>query len=375
VKGYPEGTKQSEVVMQKENKIFIAGHGGLVGSALFRRLSGSGYRNLLVRTRKELDLLDQKSVFSFLDHEKPDYVIIAAAKVGGIVANNAYRAEFIYENLQIETNLIHGSWLAGVKNLLFLGSSCIYPKHAPQPMPEECLLTGELEYTNEPYAIAKIAGIKLCESYNLQYGTNYLSVMPTNLYGPNDNFDLEKSHVLPALLRKFHLGKCLMNGNSDAVRRDLSKNPVDGVDGSVSWATILDVLEKYGVSLASGNRARVTLWGTGSPRREFLYSDDLADACVYIMKNLRFQDMLKSGTVQIRNTHINIGTGEDISIRDLATLMQSITDFKGELFFDQSKPDGTFRKLLDVNKLAAQGWRYNVSLQDGISRMYREYCA
>lgn len=375
MKGYPEGNKRSEAVMQKENKIFIAGHGGLVGSALFRKLSAFGYRNLLVRTRKELDLLDQKSVFSFLEHEKPDYVIIAAAKVGGIVANNTYRAEFIFENLQIEVNLIHGSYLAGVRNLLFLGSSCIYPKHAPQPMQEECLLTGELEYTNEPYAIAKIAGIKLCESYNLQYGTNYLSVMPTNLYGPNDNFDFETSHVLPALLRKFHLGKCLMEGNSDAVRHDLNKNSVDGVDGSVSWKMILDVLEKYGISHVPGNMARVSLWGTGSPRREFLYSDDLADACVYIMKNLRFQDMLKSGTVQIRNTHINIGTGEDIAVRDLAILIQSIIGFKGELFFDHSKPDGTFRKLLNVNKLESQGWKFKVSLRDGISRMYREYCA
>ena len=245
--------------MEKRSKIFVAGHRGLVGSAVVRKLRNRGYNNILTRTHQELDLLDQTATFSFLEDEKPDYIVAAAAKVGGILANNIYRADFIYENLMIEANLIHGAWRAGTRELLFLGSSCIYPKLAPQPMPENCLLTGELEYTNEPYAIAKIAGIKLCESYNLQYGTNYLSVMPTNLYGPNDNFDLEKSHVLPALIRKFHLGKCLMGENRDAVRSDLDKNPIEGIGGSASWEDILAVLSKYGISLATRHSSLVSL--------------------------------------------------------------------------------------------------------------------
>lgn len=366
--------------MEKQAKIFVAGHNGLVGSAIVRRLHQGGYRNLLVRSRQELDLLDQKSVFSFLEAEKPDYVVIAAARVGGIVANNTYRADFIYENLVIETNLIHGSWLAGVRNLLFLGSSCIYPKHAPQPMPETCLLTGELEYTNEPYAIAKIAGIKLCESYNLQYGTNYLSVMPTNLYGPNDNFDLEKSHVLPALLRKFHLGKCLMQGDWQSVRGDLDRRPVEGVTGGASEAEILEILSKYGVlfmpSTASAPAdASVTIWGTGTPRREFLYSDDLADACVFIMENVGFSETYAAGSREIRNTHINIGTGEDLSIRELAELVSDVVGYAGQVEFDSSKPDGTPRKLQNVDKLKSLGWRHSVELRNGISRVYQMYCS
>lgn len=366
--------------MEKNAKIFVAGHNGLVGSAIVRRLRLGGYSNLLLRSRREVDLLDQQGVFAFLESEKPDYVVIAAAKVGGIVANNTYRAEFIYENLVIETNIIHGSYLAGVRNLLFLGSSCIYPKFAPQPMPEDCLLSGELEYTNEPYAIAKIAGIKLCENYNLQYGTNYLSVMPTNLYGTNDNFDLEKSHVLPALLRKFHLGKCLMNADWHAVRRDLDRLPVEGVSGSCDDAEILDALSRYGISLShnalSSNEsplATVTIWGSGNPQREFLYSDDLADACVFVMENVNFRDAREEGDREVRNTHINIGTGKDLSIRQLAELIMKVTGYNGNIAFDSSKPDGTQRKLLDVTALQRLGWRYRVELEEGIRRMYAGY--
>lgn len=361
--------------VDKSAKIFIAGHKGLAGSAIQRRLELGGYRNLLVRTRQELDLLDQQAVFAFLDSEKPDYVVIAAARVGGIMANNIYRGDFIYENLVIEANLIHGSWRAGIRNLLFLGSSCIYPKHAPQPMPESSLLTGELEYTNEPYAIAKIAGIKLCESYNLQYGTNYLSVMPTNLYGPNDNFDLQNSHVLPAMLRKFHLGKCLMVGDWAALRKDLYKRPINGISGSAREQDILSVLAQFGISSVQINDATVTLWGSGAPRREFLYSDDLADACVYIMENVRFSDTYQKGDREIRNTHINIGTGKDLSIRELAQVIMRVVAYSGSVVFDQTKPDGTFRKLQNVDKLKNLGWSYSVELNEGISRVYMNYCA
>ena len=361
--------------MEKRSKIFVAGHRGLVGSAVVRKLRNRGYNNILTRTHQELDLLDQTATFSFLEDEKPDYIVVAAAKVGGILANNIYRADFIYENLMIEANLIHGAWRAGTRELLFLGSSCIYPKLAPQPMPENCLLTGELEYTNEPYAIAKIAGIKLCESYNLQYGTNYLSVMPTNLYGPNDNFDLEKSHVLPALIRKFHLGKCLMGENRDAVRSDLDKNPIEGIDGSASWEDILAVLNKYGISLATRHSSLVTIWGTGTPRREFLHSDDLADASVFIMENVSFRDTYDADVSEVRNTHINIGTGEDVSIRELANTIIRITGFRGGIRFDASKPDGTPRKLQNVDKLRRLGWKHNVELEEGIAGIYREYCA
>jgi GDP-L-fucose synthase len=360
--------------VDKRAKILVAGHNGLVGSAIVRRLRQGGYNELLLRTRHELDLLDQMAVFAFLGKVKPDYVVIAAAKVGGILANNTYRAEFIYENLVIETNLIHGSYLAGVKDLLFLGSSCIYPRNAPQPMPEECLLTGELEYTNEPYAIAKIAGIKLCESYNLQYGTNYLSVMPTNLYGPNDNFNLDTSHVLPAMLRKFHLAKCLMDGDWSSILRDLDRNPVGDIDGHASPGAIIGVLEKFGVSQNHDGETTVTLWGTGMPRREFLFSDDLADACVYIMEKVCFSDTYGKNQREIRNTHINIGTGEDISILDLAGMIKRVTGFRGAFRFDASKPDGTPRKLQNVEKLRNLGWKHTVSLEEGIGMMYRGYC-
>lgn len=359
-------------MLDNTSKIFVAGHNGMVGSALVRKLRSSGYTNLLTADRCDLDLLDQRAVFSYLQLHRPDYVVIAAAKVGGIMANNTYRAEFIYENLAIETNLIHGSFLAGVKDLLFLGSSCIYPKHAPQPMPEACLLTGELEYTNEPYAIAKIAGIKLCESYNLQYGTNYLSVMPTNLYGPNDNFDLEKSHVLPAMLRKFHIASCLHRGDWEAIRRDFDKNPVEHLDGSASQEELVAMLARYGVE-QDGDRVTVALWGTGTPLREFLYSDDLADACVYIMERVRFTDLIDQDATEIRNTHINIGSGKDLSIRELASIIIGVVGYRGAIRFDSTKPDGTPRKLQNVDRLNRLGWRYGVELGEGISRMYHHY--
>ncbi len=329
--------------MNKTSKIYIAGHRGLVGSAIFKNLSSKGYTNLVYKTHKELNLLDTNAVAEFFKNEKPEYVILAAAKVGGIVANNTYRADFIYENLQIQNNVIHQSYLNGVTKLLFLGSTCIYPKNAPQPMKEESLLTSELEYTNEPYAIAKIAGIKMCESYNIQYGTNFISVMPTNLYGPNDNFDLEKSHVLPALLRKMHEAKV-------------------------------------------NNTPKVEIWGSGKPRREFLYSEDMADACVFLLENRDFVDTYQSEdgtndsctpnsikTTEIRNTHINIGTGVDISIKELAETIKKIVDYKGELYFDSSKPDGTMVKLTDPSKLHALGWRHTVELEDGIRRVYEWY--
>jgi GDP-L-fucose synthase len=354
-------------------KIYVAGHKGLVGSAIARRLRQGGYGELLVRERAELDLLDQRAVFDFLAEQKPDYVFVAAARVGGIMANTTYRADFIYENLAIETNIVHGCFRAGIRDILFLGSSCIYPKLAPQPMPEECLLTGELEYTNEPYAIAKIAGLKLCESYNLQYGMSYVTVMPTNLYGPNDNFDLEKSHVLPALIRKFHLGRCLMENDLEGVKADFERNPIDGVNGSASREEMLAVLEKYGVSLSGNLTSLVTLWGSGTPKREFLHSDDLADACVFMMENVRFSDLCASGTGEVRNTHLNIGTGEDISIRDLATMIIDIVGYRGEVLFESSKPDGTPRKLLDVSRIRRLGWRHSTLLAEGISSIYRLY--
>jgi len=316
--------------VNKNSKIYIAGHRGLVGSAIVKNLESKGYTNLVYKTHKELDLLDANAVKAFFAEEKPEYVILAAAKVGGIVANNTYRADFIYENLQIQNNVIHQSYLSGVTKLLFLGSTCIYPKNAPQPMKEDSLLTSPLEYTNEPYAIAKIAGIKMCESYNLQYGTNFISVMPTNLYGPNDNFDLEKSHVLPALLRKMHEAKL-------------------------------------------NNTPKVEIWGSGKPRREFLYSEDMADACVFLLENRDFKDTYDANTVEIRNTHINIGTGVDISIKELAQTIKKIVGYEGELYFDSSKPDGTMVKLTDPSKLHALGWKHTVELEEGIRRVYEWY--
>jgi GDP-L-fucose synthase len=357
--------------MNKNSKIFIAGHRGLVGSAILNSLREKGFSNFIVRTHKELDLTDQRDVAEFFKAEKPEYVFLAAAKVGGIVANNTYRADFIYENLMIQNNVIHESFVHGVKKLLFLGSTCIYPKNCRQPMKEEYLLTDTLEYTNEPYAIAKIAGIKMCESYNLQYGTNFISAMPTNLYGPNDNFDLEKSHVLPALLRKIHLGKSLEKGDWDAVKEDLNKLPIEGVDGAASQKKILNTLEKYGVRIEKNN-VSVEIWGSGNPMREFLWSKDMADACVFLMENRDFKDFHEN-IDEVRNTHINIGTGKDISIKELAFLIKKIVGFEGDLVFNTSKPDGTMKKLTDVSKLNSLGWQYSVNLEEGINYMYNWY--
>ena len=304
--------------MEKNNKIYLAGHRGMVGSAILRKLEAEGFHNISTRTFSELDLRSQSDVALFFEKEKPDFVFLAAAKVGGIVANNTYRAEFLYDNLVIQNNIIHHSYLNGVKKLLFLGSSCIYPKMAPQPLKEDALLTGLLEPTNEPYAIAKIAGIKMCDAYRDQYGCDFISVMPTNLYGPNDNYDLKNSHVLPALIRKFHEAK------------------IEGKD-------------------------QVEIWGTGSPLREFMHVDDLASACYYLMQN--YSD---SGFV-------NIGVGKDISIKELALMIKSIVDFKGELTFDTTKPDGTPRKLMDVSKLEYLGFKYNIELEDGIRSVYKAY--
>ncbi|QWU98931.1 GDP-L-fucose synthase family protein [Francisella salimarina] len=345
--------------MHKDSKIYVAGHRGLVGSAIIKNLQSRGYTNLVLRTHAELDLTNQNDVEDFFKTEKPEYVILAAAKVGGIVANNTYRAEFIYDNIQIQNNVIHQSYVNGVKKLLFLGSTCIYPKEAPQPMPEDCLLTSPLEYTNEPYAIAKIAGIKMCESYNLQYGTNFISVMPTNLYGPNDNFDLEKSHVLPALIRKIHLAKLLNEGRAEQVLLDLKVNSIEEVR---------QYLSKFGVDESS-----VEIWGTGKPRREFLYSEDMADACVFLLENRDFKDTYSKDAKEIRNTHINIGTGVDISIRELAELIKGVIGFKGELKFNADKPDGTMVKLTNPSKLHSLGWKHKVELEDGIRRIYDWY--
>lgn len=316
--------------MKKDDKIYIAGHTGLVGSAIFKNLISKGYSNLVTRTHHELDLKNQLAVEHFFKTEQPKYVILAAAKVGGILANDTYRAQFIYDNLQIQNNVIHQAYIHGVKKLLFLGSTCIYPKQAPQPMQEDSLLTSELEYTNEPYAIAKIAGIKMCESYNLQYGTNFISVMPTNLYGPNDNFDLETAHVLPALIRKMHEAK--INGN-----------------------------------------AEVEIWGSGKPRREFLYSEDMADACVFLLEKRDFIDTYTQGTKEIKNTHINIGTGVDISIHELAEAIKKVVGYEGKIVFNPDKPDGTMIKLTDPSKLHQLGWRHTVTLEDGIHKAYEWY--
>ena len=358
--------------MNKDSKIYVAGHRGLVGSAIIKNLTSKGYTTLVTRTHAQLDLTDTQAVNDFFTAEKPEYVILAAAKVGGIVANNTYRADFIYENLMIQNNVIHQSYVHGVKKLLFLGSTCIYPKNCPQPMKEEYLLTDTLEYTNEPYAIAKIAGIKMCESYNLQYGTNFISVMPTNLYGPNDNFDLEKSHVLPALIRKIHLGKALENNNWKIIREDLNKLSIEGIDGSSNEDTIKKMLEKYGVCIRPDKTVSVEIWGSGKPMREFLWSEDMADACIFIMENRDFKDTY-TNTSEIRNTHINIGTGSDISIKNLAKLIATEIGFTGDFIFDDKKPDGTMKKLTDVSKLNTLGWKHEVNLQNGISTMYNWY--
>ena len=329
--------------MEKTAKIYVAGHHGLVGSAIWNNLQQKGYTNLVGRSHKELDLLDGQAVKKFFDEEQPQYVILAAAHVGGIMANSLYRADFIYQNLQIQQNVIGESFRHDVKKLLFLGSTCIYPRDAVQPMKEDVLLTSPLEYTNEPYAIAKIAGLKMCESFNLQYGTNYIAVMPTNLYGPNDNFHLENSHVLPAMIRKIHLGKCLNEGNWDAVRKDMNLRPVEGIDGSHTDEEILSILKKYGIT-----GQEVTLWGTGKPLREFLWSEEMADASVYIMEHVDFKDTYAAGSKDIRNCHINIGTGKEITIAQLADKIVKEVGYQGKLTFDATKPDGTMRKMTDI---------------------------
>ncbi len=371
-------------MIDKNAKIYVAGHNGMVGSAITRKLKESGYNNFVFTPYPPFDLTDQHVVADFFEMEKPEYVILAAARVGGIVANNKYRAQFIYENLMIQNNIIHQSYLNGVKKLLFLGSSCIYPKNAPQPLREDYLLTDVLEYTNEPYAIAKIAGIKMCESYNIQYGMNFISVMPTNLYGPNDNYNLETSHVLPAMIRKMHLAKCLENSDWKEVLSDLEKRPIEGISDKSEKTEILSILEKYGISSDLNRETRnsepvtIKLWGSGTPYREFLHVDDVADACVFVMNNVDFADLAPSvfslqSSAPIINTHINIGTGKDLTIKELADLIKGIVGFTGHIQWDDSKPDGTFRKLLDVTKINNLGWKEKVSLEEGIKMVYENY--
>ncbi|MCQ2227022.1 MAG: GDP-L-fucose synthase [Bacteroidales bacterium] len=384
-------------MLDKSAKIFVAGHHGLVGSAIWNNLKARGYNNLVGKGHKELDLTDQYAVRKFFDDEKPDAVVLAAAHVGGIMANSLYRADFIMENMKIQCNVIGEAYKHGVQRLLFLGSTCIYPKNAPQPMTEDCLLTSPLEYTNEEYAIAKIAGLKMCESYNLQYGTNYIAVMPTNLYGPNDNFHLENSHVMPAMMRKIYLAKLLNDNNWDAIRVDMDKRPVEGVNGSASEADIKKVLAKYGIETN-----KVTLWGTGTPLREFLWSEEMADASVHVLLNVNFSDIIgiekyssvhmgasasgstdrntnacRGGAIpslgEIRNCHINVGTGKELTIKELSRLIVKTVGFTGEVFFDSSKPDGTMRKLIDVSKLHSLGWHHKVEIDEGVQRLFDWY--
>jgi GDP-L-fucose synthase len=349
--------------MQKNSKIYVAGHTGLVGSSILKKLKENGYNNFVLRTSKELDLRRQLETEKFFEKERPEYVFLAAAKVGGILANNTYKAEFIYDNLTISTNIIHSSYKYGVKKLLNLGSSCIYPKLAPQPMKEEYLLTGYLEPTNEAYAVAKIAAIKLCRYYNEQYGTNYISVMPTNLYGPGDNYNLETAHVLPALIRKFHLAKLLKEKNFDEIVKDIKRNPLGfGLDGKVNLKDEKDItrtLKKLGIT-----KDYVVMWGSGNVYREFLYVEDLADACIFLMENYDYKDI---------GELINIGTGEDITLINVARMVKVIVGFDGEIKHDLTKPDGTPRKLLDVSRLFKLGWRPKVSLEEGIKRSYEAY--
>ncbi len=384
-------------MLDKNSKIYVAGHHGLVGSAIWNNLKKRGYTNLVGRTHSELDLTDQLAVRRFFDEERPDAVVLAAAYVGGIMANSLYRADFIMQNMKIQCNVIDESFKHGVKKLLFLGSTCIYPKNAPQPIKEDALLTSPLEYTNEEYALAKISGLKMCESYNLQYGTNYIAVMPTNLYGPNDNFHLENSHVMPAMMRKIYLARLINEGNWDAIATDMNKRPVQGVDGQASHEAILDVLKSYGI----GDN-HVTLWGTGRPLREFLWSEDMADASVYILLNVDFSDIIgiekyssvhygattggridrntskgRGGAIpqlgEIRNCHINVGTGIEITIKQLSQLVAQAVGFKGTIDFDASKPDGTPRKLCDVTKLHSLGWRHSMEIDDGVKALYAWY--
>jgi GDP-L-fucose synthase len=377
------------------SKIWIAGHKGLVGSAITNCLITKGYENLVVRTIDELDLTDQKAVEEFVSREKPEYIFLAAALVGGIMANNTFRADFIYQNIMIQSNVIHAAWKYKVKKLLFLGSTCIYPKNAPQPLKEEYLLTSPLEYTNEPYAIAKIAGLKMCESFNIQYDTNFISVMPTNLYGPGDNYNLEKSHVMPALIRKIYLGKCLEDDDWKNIRRDLDKNPIEGVSGSSDKELILKKLDRYGISLAGKSRsesgnvpvkdagsgkilAEVRVWGTGNPLREFMHSHDMAAACVFLMENTDILDIValskSEANPDLPSSHfLNIGTGEEISIGQLAHKIKKLAGFSGDIVFDASKPDGTMRKTTDISILKKLGFNHNYDLDSGLKATLSEY--
>ena len=394
-------------MLGKESKIYVAGHKGLVGSAIWNNLLSRGYTNLVGRSHKELDLTDQVAVRQFFDEEQPDAVVLAAAFVGGIMANSLYRADFIMMNMKIQCNVISEAYAHDVKKLLFLGSTCIYPKLAPQPMKEDALLTSPLEYTNEEYAIAKIAGLKMCESYNLQYGTNYIAVMPTNLYGPNDNFHLENSHVLPAMMRKIYLAKLIHDNDWESIIKDLNKRPVENLHLGEKLSTvncqlstcqkILDVLAKFGIF-----DNKVLLWGSGNPLREFLWSEDMADACVHLLLNVNFSDIIgiekyssvfygtsteglvdrnasegRGGAIpslgEIRNCHINVGTGKEISIRALAELVARSVGFDGTIEFDASKPDGTPRKLTDVTKLHSLGWHHQVDIEEGVQRLFDWY--
>ena len=396
-------------MLKKDSKIFVAGHRGLVGSAIWNNLKSRGYNNLIGRSHAELDLTDQFAVKQFFDKERPDAVVLAAAFVGGIMANSLYRADFIMQNMKMQCNVIEQSYLHKVKKLLFLGSTCIYPKDAPQPMKEDALLTSPLEYTNEEYAIAKIAGMKMCESYNLQYGTNYIAVMPTNLYGPNDNFHLENSHVLPAMMRKIYLAKLIHDNNWDAIRIDMDKRPINptaklaleigesNVDGKESQERILKALSFYGIE-----DNKVTLWGDGSPLREFLWSEDMADASVHVLLNVDFKDIIgiekyssvfygvksdgevnrnnsegRGGAIpslgEIRNCHINVGTGKELTIKSLAEMVVKTVGFEGEVCWDSTKPNGTPRKLIDVSKLHSLGWQHKVEIEDGVERLYEWY--
>ncbi len=355
--------------MELNSKIYVAGHRGLVGSAIWRTLEAKGYTNLIGRTHAELDLTDAVAVRTFFEAERPEYVFLAAAHVGGIMANNTYRADFLLKNLAIQQHVIGEAYRTGVKKLLFLGSTCIYPKEAPQPMPEDCLLTSPLEYTNEPYAIAKIAGLKLCESFNLQYGTNFIACMPTNLYGPNDNFDLERSHVLPAMMRKLILADALLRGDWASIRADLTRLPISLIPNVelASEDELAEALAHFGIY-----PDRVELWGSGTPMREFLWSEDMAEACVFLMEQINFDD-LRPAEGEVRNCHINIGTGTDVSIAELASRIKKVVGYQGEIRFDRSKPDGTMKKLTDPSKLHRLGWHHKVELDEGLQRMFRWY--
>ena len=397
------------MTLNKDSKIYIAGHHGLVGSAIWKNLEQRGYTNLVGQSHKMLDLTDQNAVKQFFNVTRPDAVVLAAAFVGGIMANSLYRAVFIMQNMKMQCNVIENAYKYGVKKLLFLGSTCIYPKNAPQPMREDCLLTSPLEYTNEEYAIAKIAGLKMCESYNLQYGTNYIAVMPTNLYGPNDNFHLENSHVMPAMMRKIYLAKLIHNGDWEAIKTDMNKRPINptdalrsiigegNVDGNNPQERILKALAFYGIA-----DNKVTLWGDGSPLREFLWSEDMADASVHVLLHVDFKDIIgiekyssvfygskvdgavdrnnsegRGGAIpalgEIRNCHINVGSGKELTIKDLATKVAKAVDFTGTIVWDATKPNGTPRKLIDVEKLHRLGWHHKVDIDEGISRLYQWY--